>query len=211
MDQAQQSADERSLLDIRNLLDLAPRHMVKTLYLTGKDGLPHWSGATSRYPRRRAGAAVGEGGRGVSTVDQDVIAIGALQIRYLIDGTRTGAAAGMFELTIPPGAQSPPAHSHDNEEYLYCLEGAMRCFVGDEVRALATGDTNYTPPGVIHAFDNPHGTSARVLVINSPDIGAQYFRDISAVLASGPDPARMGAVMRRYGLRLVPPKAAGVG
>lgn len=137
----------------------------------------------------------------------EVIAIGALRIRYLIDGTVNGVAAGMFELTIPPGAKSPPAHSHDNEEILYCLEGAMRCVVGGEVRALAKGNTNYTPPGVVHSFDNPHDSTARILVVNSPDIGAQYFRDIAAALAGpdGHDHAKMAAVMRRYGLTLVAP------
>jgi uncharacterized RmlC-like cupin family protein len=86
----------------------------------------------------------------------------------------------------------------------------MRCLVGDEVRALGAGDTNYTPPGVVHSFDNPHDQTARILVVNSPDIGAQYFRDIAAALAGpgGPDLASMTAVMLRYGLTPVVPKTA---
>ena len=140
--------------------------------------------------------------------EDDAIAIGALRIRYLVDGTVTGAGAGMFELTIPPGAKSPPAHSHDNEEYLYCIEGQMRCFVGDAVRMLEPGDSNYTPPGVVHSFDNPGDATARILVVNTPDIGAQYFRDVAAAIGGtgAPDPVTIAEVMLRYGLRPVAPK-----
>lgn len=136
----------------------------------------------------------------MSTGDRPFIAIGALEIRYLLDGTVTGAGMGVFELTVPPGAKSPPAHSHDNAEFVYGLEGVMRCIVGGETRMLAAGDTSYTPPGVVHAFGNPYEQTARMLVANSPDIGAHYFRDIAAALADGPDLAKMTAVMRHYGL-----------
>jgi len=40
-------------------------------------------------------------------MDETVIEIGALKIRYLIDGVVSGAASGMFELTVPPGARVP--------------------------------------------------------------------------------------------------------
>jgi len=48
------------------------------------------------------------------------------------------------------------------------------------------------------------------LVILTPDIGAQYFRDVAEVASapSGPNPAKMAEVMTRYGLILAPPKPA---
>jgi quercetin dioxygenase-like cupin family protein len=143
----------------------------------------------------------------MSQTDAPAIRVGQLQIRYLRDGSADGTA-GMFELTVPPGAKSPPAHSHDNEEILYGLEGVLRVTVGDEIREVGPGQCSYTPPGVTHGFGNPHDNPARVLVINTPDIGAQYFRDVAEAAAGpgGPDPARMGEVMLRYGLRLTPPK-----
>lgn len=138
--------------------------------------------------------------------DQEVIAIGPLQIRYLLDGAAHGTA-GMFELTVPPGAKSPPAHSHDNEEIIYGLEGVMRCVVGGEVREVGPGDVSYTPSGVIHAFSNPHDRPARVVVVNTPDIGAQYFRDVAEAASGpgGPNPAKIIEVMGRYGLIPAPP------
>ena len=73
--------------------------------------------------------------------EQPVVKIGQLEIRYLMDGNLTGAGAGMFELTVPPGARVPPAHSHrDNEEIVYVLEGTLRYSVDDEVRDLKLHD-----------------------------------------------------------------------
>ena len=141
--------------------------------------------------------------------EQPVVKIGQLEIRYLVDGTVTGAGVGMFELTVAPGARVPPAHSHrDNEEVIYVLEGTLRYRVDDEVRALKAGERMYTPRGSVHAFSNPHDRPARALIILTPDIGAQYFRDIAEIANApgGPNPARMMEVMNRYGLVLAPPQ-----
>src|SRR3990170_926178 len=141
--------------------------------------------------------------------EQPVVKIGQLEIRYLKDGTVTGAGVGMFELTVQAGARVPPAHSHkDNEEIIYVLEGTLRYTVDDETRDLKPGDRMYTPRGSVHAFSNPHDRPARALIILTPDIGAQYFRDVAEIanVQGGPSPARMAEVMTRYGLVLMPPK-----
>lgn len=54
----------------------------------------------------------------------------------------------------------------------------------------------------MHAFSNPHDAVARALVINTPDIGVDYFRDVAAVVNAGAplDKARLVATMQRYGL-----------
>jgi uncharacterized cupin superfamily protein len=134
----------------------------------------------------------------------NVIAIGQLSIRYLRDGAASGEM-GVFELTVPPGSNVPPAHGHSaNDEFIYVLEGVLRYRVGDDERDLASGDWMFTPRGSVHAFSNPHPAPARALVANTPDIGSQYFRDIAAVVGGGgpPDKARLLEVMRHYGLKL---------
>ena len=143
--------------------------------------------------------------------EQPVVKIEQLEIRYLIDGTVSGAGMGMFELTVGPGARVPPAHSHkNNEEIVYVLEGVLRYSVDGEVRDLKPGERMYTPRGSVHAFSNPHDRPARALIILTPDIGAQYFRDIgeAAGAPGGPNSAKMAEVMTRYGLVLAPPPAA---
>jgi hypothetical protein len=66
----------------------------------------------------------------------------------------------------------------------------------------------HTPRGTVHGFSNPFGDVARALIILSPDIGAQYFRDVAAVVNAGgpPDKAALVAVMGRYGLVPAAPK-----
>jgi quercetin dioxygenase-like cupin family protein len=138
----------------------------------------------------------------------DEIKVGQLGIRYILDGSNT-ATLGMFELTVPAGSNVPPPHSHsNNEECLYVLAGTLRYTVGPETRDLTPGQSMSTPKGVVHAFSNPFTETARALVVQSPDIGAQYFRDVAVVLNAGgpPDKAALVSVMSRYGLVLAVPK-----
>ena len=71
--------------------------------------------------------------------------VGQLRIRYLVDGSQS-ASLGMFELTVPPGSNVPPPHSHtNNEEIVFILEGTLRYAVGSESRDLTPGQTMRTP------------------------------------------------------------------
>lgn len=133
---------------------------------------------------------------------QDAIKVGQLSIRYLIDGFASGGM-GLFELTVPPGSNVPPPHSHSgNDECIYLLEGTLRYAVDGSTRDLGPGDWMFSPKGSLHQFSNPHPETARALVIQTPDIGAQYFRDVAAVINAGgaPGRAKLLAVMAEYGL-----------
>jgi quercetin dioxygenase-like cupin family protein len=133
----------------------------------------------------------------------EIIRAGQLEIRYVRDGASKNET-GAFELTVPPGSNVPPPHSHSkNEEYIYVLEGKMRYTVGKETRDLSAGESMFTPKGEVHSFSNPFSDSAKALVVLSPDVGAQYFRDVAAVINAGgpPDKAKLVAVMAQYGLK----------
>ncbi len=139
-----------------------------------------------------------------------IVRIGQPEIRYLVDGARDGGL-GLFELKVPPGAHVPPPHSHThNEECVYVLEGVLRYTVDDETRDLRPGEWMSTPRGAVHHFSNPGAETARALVMMTPDIGEQYFRDVGALAAAGgpPDRAELMAVMARYGLVPAAPKQA---
>lgn len=144
-------------------------------------------------------------------MSNDVIQVGQLQIRYLVNGT-AHEGLGVFELTVPPGANVPPPHSHThNEEFIYLLEGSLHYTVDDVSRELAPGDWMSTPRGSVHGFRNGGPQPAKALVMLTPDIGMQYFRDVGAVVNGGgpPDRARLLEVMARYGLvPALPPQAA---
>ncbi|HEX4524444.1 MAG TPA: cupin domain-containing protein [Casimicrobiaceae bacterium] len=146
----------------------------------------------------------------LSPAAPEVIRVGQLEIRYLQeagDACRMGA----FEMRVPPGSNVPPPHSHSaNEELVYVLEGTLRYTVGSETRDLEPGDSMATPCGVVHAFSNPHAVVARALVINTPDIGAQYFREVKAIIDAGgpPDKAKLAATMQKFGLVPAAPPGA---
>jgi quercetin dioxygenase-like cupin family protein len=143
---------------------------------------------------------------------REVIRLGKLEIRYL-QSAGAGCEMGSFEMIVPPGSNVPPPHSHPgNEELVYVLEGTLRYTVDGVTRDLHPGDSIGTPRGSVHAFDNPHDGVARALVINTPDIGAAYFREIAAIVNAGgpPDKAKMLATMQRYGLLPAQTKAQAV-
>ena len=132
----------------------------------------------------------------------ELVRIGQLEVKYLIDGS-AHAGIGLFELTVPPESNVPPPHSHThNEECVYVLEGTLRYSVDDVTRDLRPGDWMRTPKGSVHGFSNPHEGTARALIALTPDIGAQYFRDVASIVNGGGPPDRMQllAIMARYGL-----------
>jgi uncharacterized cupin superfamily protein len=137
------------------------------------------------------------------------VRIGQLGIRYILDGSATNSI-GLFELEVPPGSNVPPPHSHGrNEECVYVLDGRLRYTVGSTSRDLGPGECMHTPRGTVHAFSNPFTSVARALIVQSPDIGEQYFRDIASVVnvSGSPDKAALVAVMSRYGLTPAAPSA----
>jgi quercetin dioxygenase-like cupin family protein len=141
-------------------------------------------------------------------MDTNEIHVGRLGIRYLVDGAQHGSM-GIFELTVPPASNVPPPHSHsNNEEIVYVLEGTLRYSVGADTRDLTAGESMHTPKGTVHGFSNPFGGTARALIIMAPDIGAQYFRDVAAVINAGgpPDKGALVSIMNRYGLVPSAPK-----
>jgi len=146
----------------------------------------------------------------ITPVAQDVIRVGKLEIRYLNE-SGNGCQMGCFEMRVPPGSNVPPPHSHPaTEEIVYVIEGTLRYSVGSETRDLQPGDSMATPSGVVHGFSNPSDVVVRALVINSPDIGAQYFREVGMIINAGgpPDKAKLMATMQKFGLVLGAPPAA---
>jgi quercetin dioxygenase-like cupin family protein len=138
---------------------------------------------------------------------RDVIVLGGIEIRYLVEGADKGGL-GVFEMTIAPGASVPPPHSHaKTEECVYVLDGTLQYTVGAETRNLVAGDYMETPSGSVHSFCNTSTSPARALIIMTPDIGPDYFHEVVAVFAAGgpPDRAKLATVMAKHGVVPAPP------
>ena len=143
-------------------------------------------------------------------MSRQIVKVGKMEVRYLVDGAQKGGL-GLFEMTVPAGAHVPPPHSHtNNEECVYMLEGVLRYSVDEETRDLKPGEWMSTPRDSVHHFSNPGSETARALVMLTPVIGEQFFRDVGALTSAGgpPDRAKLMEVMTRYGLVPAAPKQA---
>jgi quercetin dioxygenase-like cupin family protein len=131
-------------------------------------------------------------------------------------GASTGGQYGLLESTIPPGF-SPPMHIHHREdESFYVLEGELRLQCGDETFVASAGSYIFLPRDVPHSFVVEGDTPARMLTIETPGGGEQFFVDAGRP-AEGqglPSPAPVDVELLRrvgnvYGAEVVgPPLAA---
>ena len=143
------------------------------------------------------------------TPPKEIIRLGQIEIRFLLDGDDTGGRLSVFEFLVPPGARVPAPHYHEQvDEVAYGLEGVLTFTVDGRSARIGPGDRCFIPRGAVHHFVNAGAEPTRTLSVLTPaSIGPAYFRDMAALLAAGgpPDPARVAEVMRRHGLIVVPP------
>ncbi len=71
---------------------------------------------------------------------------------------------------LAPGATSDGAYSHDGEEFLYLLSGALTVWVGDDerYRLADPGDALTFPSTLPHRWRNDAAQETRLLWINTP-------------------------------------------
>jgi quercetin dioxygenase-like cupin family protein len=142
----------------------------------------------------------------MGTEVRDEIRVGAMAIRFLVEGEESGGSVALFEFDVPAGVNVPSGHSHDGyEETIYGLEGVLTWVVEGRPVDVGPGQALLIPRGAVHRFDNTGDADAKALAVVTPGIlGPGYFRDVAAVLdaAAGgpPDVAAIGEVMRRHGL-----------
>jgi quercetin dioxygenase-like cupin family protein len=145
--------------------------------------------------------------------ENETITVGALSVRFLIEAADSSGAASVFECYVPANSRMPAPHSHDGfEETIYGLEGVTSWTIDGETVAIGPGEAVCVKRGQVHGFENHGGVDASFLAIATPAaFGPAYFREIGDVLAASaggpPDPAAIGAVMRRHGLTPAPPSA----
>jgi quercetin dioxygenase-like cupin family protein len=142
----------------------------------------------------------------MTTMAQEEIRIGGIDVRFLIEGEQTNGALAMFEFGVAAGTKVPAPHSHDAfDETIYGLEGVLTWTVDGEAHHVGPGEVLAIPRGVVHGFDNTGETDARALGVVTPGIlGPAYFREIAEVVAQAgggpPDLPALAEVMRRHGL-----------
>jgi quercetin dioxygenase-like cupin family protein len=137
---------------------------------------------------------------------REVIKVGDMTIRFLLEGEQSDGSVAMFEFDVPVGSGIAAPHSHDGyEETIYGLEGALVWTIAGEPHEVGGGELVCIPRGAVHHFANTGTVDAKALAIVTPGVlGPEYFREVAAILdaatAGPPDVAAIADVMRRHGL-----------
>ena len=133
--------------------------------------------------------------------------LGAIGVRFMIDGDESGGGFSLVEHPMPPRQLAAPLHRHSREdEYSYVIEGRLGALLGDEVVYGEVGDLIFKPRNQWHTFWNAGDTPARILEIISPAGFEKYFDELTELLAGGGprDVEAVGRLAARYGLEADP-------
>jgi quercetin dioxygenase-like cupin family protein len=98
---------------------------------------------------------------------------------------QTNGAIAIIEQEFPPRSLLPP-HVHENDVWLYILEGEMHARVGDEVVTAPPGSWVRKPRGIPHTMWNAGPVPARIIEVYTPGGFERFFRDFGDRLRQGP-------------------------
>jgi quercetin dioxygenase-like cupin family protein len=142
----------------------------------------------------------------------EIIQVGQIGIRFLLQAADTNGALAMFEFTVPVAARMPLPHKHERyDETIYGVEGVVTFTVEGKTVDIAPGESCFVPRGAVHGFNNLKQTNAKALAIITPALlGPEFFKEAAAIVNAGgpPDVEKLGAVMAKHGLVAVMPGAS---
>lgn len=134
----------------------------------------------------------------------EIIQLGQIKIRFLLEGKDTKEQSAMFEFTVPSGAKVPIPHSHLHyDEIVYGIEGVLTFEVEGKIIEITSGNVCFIPRGAVHGFKNTSNSTSKALGIVTPAaIGPQFFKDSAAIVNAGgpPDMEKMKFVFKKYGI-----------
>jgi len=71
----------------------------------------------------------------------EIIQVGQIEIRFLLESADTNGAVAMFEFTVPAGAKVPVPHSHQHyDETIYGVAGVVTFTVEGKPVDISPGD-----------------------------------------------------------------------
>ncbi|MGA8584028.1 MAG: cupin domain-containing protein [Roseiarcus sp.] len=135
--------------------------------------------------------------------DGELVFLGGVDARFLIDGAEAGRRFALVEHPIPPRALAAPMHRHRREdEYSFVVEGSIGAMLGETAVSGNPGDLIFKPREQWHTFWNAGDAPARILEIISPAGFENYFRELAVVLRNVRlgEPPQIAELCKRYEL-----------
>jgi quercetin dioxygenase-like cupin family protein len=140
----------------------------------------------------------------------EIIRIGQIGIRFLLEAAETSGSVAMFEFTVLVGAKVPLPHYHKQyDETIYGVEGVITFTVNEKAVDIGAGESCFIPRGAVHGFNNLKQTDAKAVAIITPAlIGPDFFKETAAIVNAGgpPDVEKLKALMLKHGLVPVIPQ-----
>ncbi|MGD0745107.1 MAG: cupin domain-containing protein [Verrucomicrobiota bacterium] len=134
----------------------------------------------------------------------EIIRVGQIGIRFLLEAADTNGSVAMFEFTVPAGAKVPVPHYHKAyDETIYGVEGVVTFTVEGKPVDIGPGETCFIPRGAVHGFNNLKQTDVKALATITPALlGPDFFREAGAIVNAGgpPDVEKLKAVLLKHGL-----------
>ncbi len=133
---------------------------------------------------------------------KEVIRVGELELRFLLDGEDTWDKMLLFESIFPAGAKvaAPPHYHQHTDEMIYVLEGVLTVMMDKKKTEIGPGQSCFIRRGFIHHIQNNTTGAVKALGLMTPAvIGVDYFKEMSEHFKPGanPDPAKVRDTMIR--------------
>ena len=118
-------------------------------------------------------------------------AMGRIAAVFKADETETDSRYSISEWWLEPHTKGPGAHSHDEDDIFYVIEGTMSVLVDEQWLDAERGSFVLIPGGVTHDFENRGEVRAGVLNFSVPGPFEPHMPDIAAWFKDNP-PGRAG-------------------
>lgn len=112
--------------------------------------------------------------------------MGRIHAVFKADGDETGSAFSVSEWWLEPHTQGPGAHSHEEDDVFYVIEGTMSFLLQDRWLDAPKGSFVLAPAGMTHDFENRSSSRAGVLNFSIPGDFEKNMPAISAWFAENP-------------------------
>lgn len=117
--------------------------------------------------------------------------MGRISSVFKADRDETESRYSISEWWLEPHTQGPGAHSHEEDDVFYVLEGTMSVLLGDRWVDAPKGSFVVAPGGLTHDFENRTSERAGVLNISAPGGFEKDMPSIARWFAEHP-PGRAG-------------------
>ena len=112
--------------------------------------------------------------------------MGRISAVFKADQGETGSRYSVSEWFLEPRTQGPGAHSHEEDDLFYVIEGVMSVRIEDEWFDCPTGSFVLVPGGVTHDFENRGHVRAGILNFSSPGDFEPEMQSIAEWFARNP-------------------------